>query len=162
METLVLAHGKRHGVRIRNKLWGASREGGLILLVTVLVKVGPWEGHSYEESLRSWAYANWRRESSGKTSMQHSSTWGELISRSAANFLHGLLVLGQGKEKKFRLNVRKKFLTLRHWPGCPENLWCPIPGRVQSQAGWGSGLPVLVGGNQPTPAARWSSRSLPT
>jgi len=26
------------------------------------------------------------------------------------------------KEQKFRLDVRKNFLTQKHWPGCPENL----------------------------------------
>jgi len=29
--------------------------------------------------------------------------------------------------------------------GCPEKLWCPIPGGAQGQVGWGPGQPQPVG-----------------
>ena len=49
-------------------------------------------------------------------------------------------------------------------PGCPEKLWCPIPGGAQGQVGWGPRQPELVGGS---PAhgwgwGGWALRSLPT
>ena len=34
--------------------------------------------------------------------------------------------------------------------GCPEKLWCPIPGGAQGQVGWGPGQPELVGAALPT------------
>jgi len=39
------------------------------------------------------------------------------------------------KERRFRLDVRKKFFTQR----APEKLWCPIPGGTQRQVGWALG-----------------------
>ena len=54
------------------------------------------------------------------------------------------------KERRFTLDVRKKFLaqkTVRCWHSCPEKLWCPIPGGAQGQVGWGPGQPELVGGS---------------
>jgi len=49
-----------------------------------------------------------------------------------------------------RLDVRRKLLpqrALRRWYGCPEKLWCPIPGDTQGQVGWSPGQPELVGGS---------------
>ena len=51
------------------------------------------------------------------------------------------------KERRFRLNVRRKFFlqrTVRPWHSCPDKLWCPIAG---GHVGWGlswwrEGLPV--------------------
>jgi len=57
------------------------------------------------------------------------------------------------KERRFTLDVRKKFLaqkTVRCWHSCPEKLWCPIPGGAQGQVGWGPGQPELVGAALPT------------
>jgi len=30
---------------------------------------------------------------------------------------------------------------------CPKKLWCPIPGGIQAQVGWGPGQPELLGGS---------------
>jgi len=54
------------------------------------------------------------------------------------------------KERRFRLNVWRKFFTqrvVRPWHSCPEKLWCPIPGGTQGQVGWDPGQPELVGGS---------------
>jgi len=54
------------------------------------------------------------------------------------------------KEGRFRLYVKNNFFTqraLRPWHSCPEKLWCPIPGDIQSQVGWGSGQPEPVCGS---------------
>ena len=70
------------------------------------------------------------------------------------------------KEGKFRLDVRKKIFTqrmVRRWHSCPDKMWCPIPGGVQGQVGWGPGqlscwgaaLLMARGG------AGWAVRSLP-
>lgn len=44
---------------------------------------------------------------------------------------------------------------MRLWHCCPERHGCPILGGPQSQSGWGSGQPDLLGGSQPT-AQGWS------
>ena len=54
------------------------------------------------------------------------------------------------KEGRFRLDVRRKYLTqrgVRCWHGCPEKLCCPIPAGTQGQVGWGPGQSELVGGS---------------
>jgi len=46
------------------------------------------------------------------------------------------------KEGRFRLDVRKKLLTVRvvrRWHSCPEKLWGPIPEGTQGQVGWALG-----------------------
>jgi len=51
------------------------------------------------------------------------------------------------KERRFRLNVRKKFFTqraVRPWHSCPEKLWMPhpwrhsVPGWMEPYAAWAS------------------------
>ena len=45
------------------------------------------------------------------------------------------------KEGRFRLQIRKKFFTVRvvrHCHRLPRDGGCPIPGDTQGQAGWGS------------------------
>jgi len=65
------------------------------------------------------------------------------------------------KEGRFRLDIRKKFFTMRVVKHCG----CPLPGSAQGQAGWSSEHPGLAGD---VPAhgrgvgTRWSLRSLPT
>jgi len=50
-------------------------------------------------------------------------------------------------KRRFKLDFRRKFFTQRGaGTGCPEKLWCPIPGGVQRQVGWGPGQPDLVVG----------------
>jgi len=54
------------------------------------------------------------------------------------------------KEGRFRLDVRRKYLTqrgVRCWHGCPEKLCCPIPAGTQGQVGWGPGQSEQVGGS---------------
>ena len=75
------------------------------------------------------------------------------------------------KEGRFRLNIRKKFLTMRvvkQWNRLPrEQRSCryPLLRIVQGQVGWSSEQPGLV---EDVPAhgrgigTRWSLRSLPT
>jgi len=46
------------------------------------------------------------------------------------------------KERKFRLDVRGKFFTMRVvrcWNSYPERLWVPHPRGVQGQIGWALG-----------------------
>ena len=45
---------------------------------------------------------------------------------------------------------------VRGGTGCPEKLWCPIPGGTQGQVGWGPGQPELMGGS-PAHCRGWSS-----
>lgn len=60
------------------------------------------------------------------------------------------------KERRFKLNVRKKFFTQRAVR--PESSGCSIPGGAQSQAGWGPWLPAHGKG-----VGAWLSlRCLPT
>jgi len=43
------------------------------------------------------------------------------------------------KEKRFRLDVRRKFFTqkvVRPWHSCPESCGCSIPGGAHGQVGW--------------------------
>ena len=73
------------------------------------------------------------------------------------------------KEGRFRLDIRKKFFTMRvlkHWHRLPrEVVDTPLPVVVQGQVGWSSEQPGLVGD---VPAhgrgvgTRWSLRFLPT
>ncbi|GAB0188844.1 hypothetical protein GRJ2_001349700 [Grus japonensis] len=73
------------------------------------------------------------------------------------------------KEGRFRLDLRKKFFTVRvvtYWDQVAQrSCGYPIPGSVQGRVGWGFGQPGLVEG---VPArsrgvgTRWSLRSLPT
>lgn len=72
------------------------------------------------------------------------------------DFLQGHVVTGQRrngfklKEGRFRLNIRKKFFTVRmvrHWYRVPQrSCGCPILGSVQRQVGWGSEQPGLLEG----------------
>jgi len=52
------------------------------------------------------------------------------------------------KEGRFRLDIRKKFFTMRvvrHWEQVAQRSCdCRIPGGVQSQVGWSSEQPGLV------------------
>jgi len=52
------------------------------------------------------------------------------------------------KEGRFRLDIRKKFFTMRvvkHWKQVAQRSWgCPLPRSVQGQAGWSSEQPGLV------------------
>ena len=54
------------------------------------------------------------------------------------------------KEGRLRLDIRKKFLTIRvmrHWSMLPREVTnAPVPGRVQGQVGRGFGQPGLVEG----------------
>jgi len=53
------------------------------------------------------------------------------------------------KEGRFRLDIRKKFFTMRvlkHWHRLPrEVVDTPLPVVVQGQVGWSSEQPGLVG-----------------
>jgi len=65
--------------------------------------------------------SGWRREGSVETSLQHSSTWRELMNRRETDFLHGLIVIGQ--EGMFRLDTRRISFTqkvVRHWHRLPR------------------------------------------
>jgi len=62
------------------------------------------------------------------------------INRRETNFLHNLIVIGQGGIESGEV------LEQAAQTGCGH----PIPGGVQGQAGWGPGQCELVGGNQPT------------
>ena len=57
----------------------------------------------------------------------------------------------KSKERKFRGDARKTFLTqrvVRHWAqAAKRSRGCSIPGDVQGQAGWGPGQPHKVGGD---------------
>jgi len=66
---------------------------------------GPRDGHKDAQRAGAplmkkgggrWACSVWRREGSGETSLRPSSTWRELISGRGSDFLHGLIVIGQG------------------------------------------------------------------
>ena len=66
-----------------------------------------WSASLLKKGGRRWACSAWRREGSRKTSL-----W----PMRGTNFLHGLIVIGQGglalnSEGKFRLDVRMKFFT---------------------------------------------------
>jgi len=57
-------------------------------------------------------------------------------------------LIGQGK--RFRLDIRKKFLiqrVVRPSHSCPESYGGLIPGHAQGQVEWGSEQPELVGGH---------------
>ena len=117
---------------------------GIDLCVWVLPCVRGWG---------SWVCSAWRREGSGETSLQPSSTWRELISRKGSNFLHGPIVIGL-KEGRFRLDVRKKFFiqrAVRPWHCCPE-LWVPHPWRYPKP--WVGLWAAWAGGGQPA-HGRW-------
>ena len=53
---------------------------------------------------------------------------------------------------------------MRCWHSCPKKLWCPIPGGVQGQVGWGPEQPELVGAALPMTeaGAGWAVRFFPT
>ena len=78
------------------------------------------------------------------------------MNRRETNFLRGLIVTGQGgmtklKERRFGLDVRRKFFThreLRHWHGLPEEAMAAPSLEMFRTKGWmGPGCPDLVGGN---------------
>jgi len=51
------------------------------------------------------------------------------------------------KEGRFRLDVRRKFFTMKVEvleQAAQRGCGCPIPGGVQVQVGWGPGHPGLV------------------
>ena len=67
----------------------------------------------------AWPSLAWRREGSGETSLLPSSTWRELTRRRETDFLHRLVVIGQGGNKfeatkgKIRLDIRNTVFTQR-------------------------------------------------
>ena len=44
-----------------------------------------------------WVCSTWRKEASGEASLQPSSTFGEFMNRKETDFLHSLIVVGQGR-----------------------------------------------------------------
>ena len=62
--------------------------------------------------------------------------WGPEPSRCGPEQAAGLLPCGSLRLPGSAL----RFSSLaRRWHGCPEKLWCPIPGGARGQVGWGPG-----------------------
>ena len=53
------------------------------------------------------------------------------------------------QKRRFRLDVRRKFFTLRAVRPWPESCGCPIPGGAQGQVGWALGSLSLWGATSP-------------